>query len=79
MEGHERFPQADNWSDYIFRMGDYVEHNEPAALEQQLLQTHPVLPGEREAYLWLQEHTDHPLQVELDDSGHHVVPKDLAA
>lgn len=42
------------------------------ALENLLKEDHPLIPGEREAFLELKEHVEDP-GVRTDDSGLHVV------
>lgn len=71
-----------NWAEYIFQMDQHVTNNEPVELEEQLLQKHPTLPSELEAFNWLQEHKDdlgHEPKVKLDDSGLHVISSDHTA
>jgi hypothetical protein len=75
----EHEPAADkktDWMRYLYELSGHVQHNEPLALEEQLLQDHPVLPGEREAYEWLVEVMgDQQLKVQLDKDQYHVIPR----
>lgn len=74
----ERPPSSEqgNWLKYVDEMAQHVEAHEPKELEEQLLQQHPVLPGEREAYLWLADTVGkEDIDVTLDDSGFHVIPR----
>lgn len=75
----ERPPSSEkgNWLDYVDEMAKHVDAHEPEELQQQLLEPHPVLPGEREAYLWLQDTVGEDIDVTLDDSGFHVIPRTL--
>ncbi|MCX6765036.1 MAG: hypothetical protein NT148_00665 [Candidatus Nealsonbacteria bacterium] len=43
-------PQQDNWMEYEHSLLECVEHNDPNQLEHLLMEDHPVLPGEKEAY-----------------------------
>lgn len=65
---------TDNWLNYIVEMQTCVADNTPSQLEELLMESHPVLPGEREAYLWLVENLGRQPRVELDESGFHVIP-----
>jgi len=69
-----------NWLEYMHALSEHVEHNEPLALEAQLLEEHPVLPGEKEAYDWLAEVMgDQVLRVQLDTDAYHVIPRPMIA
>lgn len=45
--------KSENWAQYMHSVLDCVEKNEPNQLEHLLMEEHPVLPGEKEAYDWL--------------------------
>lgn len=65
--------QEPDWVGYFYSITD--EHIQPEELEELLLQEHPVMPGEREAFSHLnKENLGHKPKVMLDESGFHVVP-----
>ncbi len=72
----QRGDKKENWSEYIYQMTEYMENNEANQLEDLFMQKHPVLPGEREAFVWLTDNIGREPRVELDESGYHVVAKE---
>lgn len=66
-------PQQENWAEYVHALTECVENNEPNQLEHLLMEDHPILPGEKEAFDWLVENLGRKPLVELDKTGYHVV------
>ncbi|MCX6759747.1 MAG: hypothetical protein NTW46_00165 [Candidatus Nealsonbacteria bacterium] len=66
-------PQQDNWIEYEHSLLECVENNDPNQLEHLLMEDHPVLPGELEAYEWLVENLHRKPMVGLDKTGYHVI------
>jgi len=62
------------WTVYMGEMQTLATDGEWDQLEALLLEDHPVLPGEKEAFIEMAEKLGRPLRVELDESGMHVVP-----
>lgn len=73
-EEKETLEKSENWVDYIHRMTDYVEKNDPNQLEDLLREEHPILPGEKEAYDWLVENLGREPRLKIDKTGYHIVP-----
>ena len=65
-----------NWAAYINEMALCAKENNPNLLEDLLMEDHPVLPGEKEAFNWLITKIDpKKLAIELDETEYHVVRK----
>jgi hypothetical protein len=78
MEQPPRAEKKTDWREYLHALAEHKEHNEPFALEAQLLEEHPVLPGEKEVYEWLVEVMgDQQLRVQLDKDAYHVIPRPM--
>lgn len=66
--------EGDTVAHYLHQMTEYVINQQPSQLEEHLLEPHPMIPGELEAYQYLKKTLARPLRVQLDDSGNHVIP-----
>ena len=73
-EEKEILNEEENWIEYIHRMTDYVEKNDPNQLEDLLREDHPFLPGEKEAYDWLKENLGREPRLKVDKTGYHIIP-----
>lgn len=66
--------------DYFTSLMDLVDKGEVDQVEFLLRENHELIPGEREAYLWLQEKLkekygeERDALVKLDKTGLHVIP-----
>ena len=70
----EESEKKQDWASYMYLVDQCVSKNDAQHLEFLLSQPHPLLPGEREAYLWLKKNAGHRLGIKLDKSRMHVVP-----
>lgn len=71
----ESLPKKENWAEYIDVMANLVDGGDWNQLESHLSDAHPVLPGEREAFIALEENLGRLPLVQLDNSGYHVIPR----
>ncbi len=68
--------RQENWMDYLHQISDCIEKDDSERLENLLMAKHPVLPVEKEAYMWLKENPKlkHKPRIKLDKTDFHVVP-----
>lgn len=62
------------WRDYMADMQKLATDGDWDQLEALLMEDHPVLPGEREAFNEMTENLGRLPRVELDETGYHAVP-----